>query len=112
MLQTSKPAAFLNDPRLGEMVKLIAAAAQPTQIYLFGSRAKGQARPDSDYDLVVIYDGEKPKSEYQLELYSLFRGRNYGLDIMVLTSSELEHYRHVANTLAREISEYGELLYE
>ncbi len=28
------------------------------QLWLFGSRARGDARPDSDYDLLVVADGD------------------------------------------------------
>jgi predicted nucleotidyltransferase len=37
--------------RLGERVR---------KIILFGSRARGEARPDSDYDVVVIVDQRTP----------------------------------------------------
>ena len=40
------------------MVATIPRAVQPSKIILFGSRARGDSRPDSDYDLVVIKEGE------------------------------------------------------
>lgn len=30
-------------------------------VYLFGSRAKGEARPHSDYDLAVLFAGYRPE---------------------------------------------------
>jgi HEPN domain-containing protein/predicted nucleotidyltransferase len=38
---------------LAAMVHAIAGGVRPARIILFGSRARGDARPDSDYDLVV-----------------------------------------------------------
>jgi predicted nucleotidyltransferase len=42
------------DPTLAEIVRRLVAAYQPERIYLFGSVARGEAGPDSDYDLLVI----------------------------------------------------------
>ena len=36
------------------MTAAIVAAADPEQVILFGSRARGDAEPDSDVDLIVI----------------------------------------------------------
>lgn len=43
-----------NEHVLQEMVNVIIAEVDPEQIILFGSRARGEARPDSDVDLLVI----------------------------------------------------------
>ncbi len=40
--------------QIANAVKRIAEAAQPEQILLFGSHARGDARDDSDLDLLVI----------------------------------------------------------
>ena len=37
-----------------EAVAVIAREYQPEKIILFGSRAKGDARPDSDYDFIIV----------------------------------------------------------
>jgi predicted nucleotidyltransferase len=39
-----------------EMSAVIAAAARPLRIILFGSRAAGTATADSDFDLMVVED--------------------------------------------------------
>src|SRR5262245_33632642 len=39
--------------RLKAMVRAIADGVEPSRVILFGSRARGDASPDSDYDLVV-----------------------------------------------------------
>ncbi len=100
-----------NDPKLTEIVEKIVAAVQPTKIYLFGSRARGDNQPDSDYDLAIIYDGEKSKRDVKLEIYKLFDRWDFSMDLPVLTSNELKRYKHVATTLAREVSENGVIVY-
>ena len=39
---------------LDEMVHTLVREIAPEQIYLFGSRARGIARPDSDIDLLIV----------------------------------------------------------
>jgi hypothetical protein len=39
---------------LGEVVRQLVDALQPEQIYVFGSRARGDSQVESDYDVMVI----------------------------------------------------------
>ena len=102
---------MVNDPLVERLVKRIAEAVHPDQIILFGSRATGRARPDSDVDLLVIYSGPKSKRELKLEIHDLFPDPDFSMDLAVLTPEELAAYRHVANTLAREVTERGVVCY-
>ncbi|MDP1761673.1 MAG: nucleotidyltransferase domain-containing protein [Deltaproteobacteria bacterium] len=43
-----------SDRILEEMVSRLIAAFNPDHIYLYGSRARGEAGPDSDYDLMLV----------------------------------------------------------
>ncbi len=102
---------MLPDPTLTEITRRIVAQVQPTKIFLFGSRARGDNRPDSDYDLVLIYDGEKNKRQVKIESRRSCRDVDASIDILTLTSEELNRYRKVANTLEREITENGVVIY-
>ncbi len=48
-----KWAAIPIDPRISAIAAGIAAAIPAAQIRLFGSRARGTSRPDSDADLLI-----------------------------------------------------------
>lgn len=39
---------------LDEIVRRLVETLKPERIYLFGSRARGDTHPDSDYDLLVV----------------------------------------------------------
>ncbi len=63
------------------------------KLELFGSRAKGTARPDSDVDLLVTFEeGQTPGLEFfgmALDLESLF-----GHPVDLLTRPTVEHDRN------------------
>ena len=83
----------------------------PVKIILFGSRARGDASDDSDFDIVVIYDGEMSKRDVKLGIYDQFEDYDFSMDLFILASQELERYKQIANTLAREITINGKVVY-
>ena len=99
------------DPLVEKVVHTITEAIRPEKIILFGSRAVGETKDDSDIDLVVVCRGPKSKREIQLEIHNLFEHPDFSLDVFVLTPEELEREKGLANTLAREVSERGVVCY-
>jgi len=47
------------DLKLEGVIRRLVEAYQPRRIYLFGSVARGEAGPDSDYDLLVLVSGRR-----------------------------------------------------
>lgn len=43
-----------SDPALARIIRRLVTAYEPEQIFLFGSRARGDPGPDSDYDLLLV----------------------------------------------------------
>ncbi|MCX5758484.1 MAG: nucleotidyltransferase domain-containing protein [Candidatus Hydrogenedentes bacterium] len=99
------------DTLVERIVGDIVSAVHPKRIILFGSRARGNAAPESDVDLVVVYDGPRSKRDVQLEIRRLFAHPGFSMDLFVMTSEELEAARTTANTLAREVAEHGVAYY-
>ena len=97
--------------RLPDIIDKIISYIDPVKIILFGSRAGENAEGDSDYDIVIIYDGEKTKREVELGIRRQLRPRNFSLDLFIMRSDELAKYKNIANTLAREITESGIVVY-
>lgn len=53
--------------------KLVAERDSSAKIYLYGSRAKGTAGKDSDWDLLILLNREKITSEIEKEItYPLY----------------------------------------
>ena len=98
----------------GIVAKLRAEYA-PLGIVLFGSRAEGRARPDSDIDLLIIMDLPAPKHpidrirEVQLLLRDARRG--IPLDVIVSTPQEFERRLAIGDHFYQDIVRIGVPVY-
>jgi predicted nucleotidyltransferase len=72
-------------------IEAIVAAVDPARILLFGSQARGDARPDSDVDLLVVFDRPVDKRELRVRVGRALAQMPFGKDILVATTGELEH---------------------
>ena len=94
------------------VVERIAEDVHPRQIILFGSRAAGMPRPDSDIDLLIIYEGALSKREVKLKVRRLFPRPDFSMDLFVLSPEEFQRQKNVVSTLARTASREGIVCYE
>ena len=105
-----------NDTLLQDIVDTIVREADPDQVILFGSHARGDAAADSDVDLVVIEaapfgEGRDRRAE-AVRLWRALAGFRVPKDILVYSRDEAEYWRHSLNhVLARALRE-GKVLYE
>ena len=102
--------------KLQGMVRILVAAADPEKIILFGSRARGDARPDSDVDLLVVeaepFGDDRNWAEESQRLRKALGAQGIDKDILVCSLDDLEYWRDsLNNVLARALRE-GEVLYE
>ncbi len=95
-----------------EMVTRIRNVIRPDKIILFGSQARREARPDSDFDLLIIAPSSLPRWQRTPPLYRLLAGLGVPKDIVWWTPEEVSEWRevksHFVNTALRE----GKVLYE
>jgi uncharacterized protein len=97
---------------LDDVVQRIAKRFSPDKIILFGSRARGDAGPDSDIDLLVLFSDVADPRKRAAELYAALVDFPSPMDIVVSTSSRFERYRNVVNTVYWPASREGRVLYE
>jgi predicted nucleotidyltransferase len=100
------------DPRITDMVDRIVKTAQPDQVILFGSRAFGTPRPDSDVDLLVVMPLRKPRRRLEGDLHAAVAESELSKDIVVITPEELERFRDVPGTFVKPALDSGLVVYQ
>jgi len=99
-------------PILTEIVTRLVNAYEPERIYLFGSHARGEEGPDSDFDLMVIVpDDALPERRRSRLAYERLWGVGTAADVLVWTCSRFEERLHIVSSLPAMIAREGRLLY-
>jgi predicted nucleotidyltransferase len=98
---------------IAPLVERIVACLEPEEIWLFGSRAEGRARPDSDYDLLAVLPDDAPESALDLmKAWELTCGLGVPADLVPCTRSDFEEEKNEVGTLARAAYHRGKRIYE
>jgi predicted nucleotidyltransferase len=99
-------------PKLAEVVRRLVAAYQPERIYLFGSLARGETGPDSDYDLLVVVpdDASLERRDGGLAYRALW-GVGTAVDAVVCTSGWFHARTHLKASLPGTVVREGRLLH-
>jgi len=93
-------------------VERIVEALHPEKVVLFGSYAYGQPTSDSDVDLLVVMETDKPGKERYLSVCRLLRPRTFPVDILVRTPQEIARALEKGDFFIRDIMTQGKVLYE
>jgi predicted nucleotidyltransferase len=104
--------AAVNDPTLAELLRRLVPAYQPERVYLFGSKARGESGPDSDYDLLlVVADDAPPERRGSRLAYEVLRGTGVAADVLVCTRSWFERRTKLKASLPGTVLREGRLLH-
>ena len=104
--------SVIDEALIREVTERIVKNFHPKRIILFGSQARGDAKPDSDMDLMV-------EMETDLDFYSrippiteIFGFRKWSMDLVVYTPEVVKKNIDVNGTLVELVEREGRVLYE
>jgi uncharacterized protein len=103
--------ALPNQDQLDEIVRRIVDAVHPLRIILFGSAARGQTGPYSDFDLLVVMPDGTHRRHTAQGLHSHLGGIPTPVDILVTTPSLLERHRDNIGLIYRTVLLEGKEIY-
>ena len=114
---TSQPTAeYAHDPKARAVAKAVYDALRPRSVILFGSRARGDFRRDSDVDLLIITDADRmDKDEYMLacdaahaKSAEVYGARSkFGVDVLNMSAEKFRHCRRAKNHVAGQAARDG-----
>lgn len=105
-------ATAATDPVLSEIVDRLVQAYEPERVYLFGSSARGESGPDSDYDLLLVVpddaSGERLRAR---RAYEVLWGIGAAVDVLVWRRSAFDARAEVRTSLPAVVTREGILLH-
>ena len=100
MTSTAEQVAFaVTREKLEGFIRCIVEVAHPVEVIAFGSRARGEHRPDSDLDLAVIV--EDPAESERRMLWGVTEGFPLPVDILTFSKDRYDRFRPWINTVQR-----------
>lgn len=101
------------EPDVEIAAKRLTRAAHAEAVLLFGSRARGDHRPDGDWDLCLILPDEiRPQQFTPSKLWALLSDIDASIQVHPLRRSVFEANKHVVGSLSHEIDRDGYIICE
>jgi len=97
---------------LEKAIDIIIQSVDPDKIILFGSRARGDNKTESDYDICIIKKGVSHRRKVAQQIYRFLYGMGAPVDIIVETPEKFEELKDNPFMIYKEISKSGKVVYE
>jgi uncharacterized protein len=95
---------------IAEAARRLEAAAPDAKVILFGSYARGNTRPDSDLDLLVIEPELKSRRAEYVRLREALGDLGVPIDLVVVPAFHLEEWGQFEGTMLNDAVREGRVL--
>ena len=82
-----------------QAIKLLLDAAPGARVILFGSHARGEARPGSDLDFLVIEPEVEDRMGEMARLATVLAPLMIPTDVLVVSAERFEYWKDTPNTV-------------
>jgi predicted nucleotidyltransferase len=100
---------FIDETKLKEIVSRLVKAVDPDRIIMFGSRARGDARVDSDLDLLIVKDSKELRHRRAIPAYNALSELGVPADIIWRTAAEIAEWSRVPNHVTTRAMREGKV---
>ena len=105
-----------DDSLIRRMVDTIVREADPDTVILFGSRARGDARPDSDVDLLIVerepFSLQRSRRQETARLYLALRTLAISKDLLLYSRDEFDRLKDSPHHIVGRAQREGRVLHE
>jgi predicted nucleotidyltransferase len=105
----------VTDELLRQMVQAIVGEVAPEAIYLFGSRARGEAGPESDVDLLIVerepFGPQRPRLAEMARIRRALSAFRVPKDILAFSMDEVAYWQDSLNHITSRCRREGRVLY-
>ncbi len=97
---------------LKKAIEIIVQVAKPDKIILFGSHARGDNKPESDYDLLVLKRGLTKQRALTQKIYLSFKDVGASVDVIVADLEKYDQLKTDPYMIYYEAAKNGRMVYE
>ena len=103
-------------PLLEQIVEAIVRVAQPEQIILFGSRARGNSQESSDYDFLLVdakpFGNGRSRLKQVSKVLRVLATFRVSIDLLIYSTDEIDYWRDSLNHVVGRALREGSIVYE
>ncbi|MDE0206273.1 MAG: nucleotidyltransferase domain-containing protein [Candidatus Tectomicrobia bacterium] len=107
----TKASGMLDQSVLDDIIRRVVEVAQPEQIILFGSAARGDMNRHSDVDLLVVKDGAH-RRHLAKRIHKSLHGAGAPVDVVVVTPADVQRYKNSHALVIKPALQEGRVVYE